>query len=50
MAKLQIKRGYAHEDDCMTMERSLKNLQQLWNAANLSHTSKLHALLSHAPK
>jgi hypothetical protein len=50
MAKLHIKSGCAHEDDCMTLERSLKNLQQLWNATNLSHTPKLHALLSHAPK
>jgi hypothetical protein len=49
-AKLHIKSGCAHEDDCMTLERSLKNLQQLWNAANLSLTPKLHALLSHAPK
>jgi len=50
MAKLHKKSGCAHEDDCMTLERSLKNLQQLWNATKLSHTPKLQALLSHAPK
>ncbi len=49
-AKLRIKSGCTHEDECMTLEWSLKNLQQLWNDANLSHTPKLHALLPHAPK
>ena len=34
----------------MTLERSLSNLQQLWNAAGLSYTPKFHALLSHAPQ
>jgi hypothetical protein len=34
----------------MTLERSLNNLQQLWNAAGLSYTPGFHALLSHAPQ
>jgi hypothetical protein len=32
------------------LERSLGNLKKLWNAANLSHTPKVHSLLHHATK
>jgi hypothetical protein len=49
-AKLQIKSGNADDDACNTLERSLGNLKILWNAANLSHTPKVHSLLHHAPK
>jgi hypothetical protein len=49
-AKLRIKSGCAEDDDCSTLERSLGNPKQLWNAANLSHTPKVHSLLTHAPK
>jgi hypothetical protein len=49
-AKLQIKSGNADDDACNTLERSLGNLKILWNAANLSHTPKVHSLLHHALK
>ena len=49
-AKLQIKSGYANDDAYNALKRSLGNLKKLWNAANLSHTPKVHSLLHHATK
>jgi hypothetical protein len=48
--KLKIKSCCADDDACNTLEWSLGNLKQLWNAANLSHTPKVHSPLHHAPK
>jgi hypothetical protein len=45
---LRIKSGEAREEHYQLLDESLISLKKSWEAAFLSHTPKLHSLLSHA--
>ncbi len=47
-SKLRLKHGEPTEEDYVTAEKALQNLEYMWKMANLSFTPKIHCLLAHA--
>ncbi len=47
-SKIRMKHGDPTLDDFATFERSLVNLDCLWEQAGMNHTPKIHGVLSHA--
>jgi hypothetical protein len=49
-SKIRLKFGDPCEEDFIILETALNKLRELWDAADLAQTPKVHSLLEHAVK
>jgi hypothetical protein len=47
-SKICLKNQVPEEQDFVTLEKALNNLDYLWKVARLSYTPKVHSVLVHA--